>query len=74
MIRITSKPKELESARVEAGYSQRGLCRRAGISPSTLNHAEHAPKQVWPQTAKAIATALNVEVAQLFSIEQEVQQ
>ena len=74
MIRITSKPKELETARVWAGYSQRGLSQKAGINPSTLNHAERKAKQVWPQTAKAIASALNTEVSQLFVIEQEAQE
>ena len=69
MIRITSKPKEIETARVLAGYSQRGLSRRAGINPSTLCQVERQEKQVWPQTAKAIAASLNTDIAQLFMIE-----
>lgn len=69
MVRITSKPKAIETARVLAGYSQRGLSSKAGINPSTLCQVERKEKQVWPQTAKAIAAALNTDIAQLFMIE-----
>ena len=72
MIRVISRPRDLQTARVLAGYSQRGLCRKAGVNPATLNKAEKSARQVLPETAKAIATALDLEMNDLFDIRQEV--
>ncbi len=71
MIRIVSKPRAIEEARVIAGYSQRGLIRLAGINAATLNQTERKARQVLPQTAKAISDALGLNMSELFEIIKE---
>lgn len=73
MIYIMSKPQILQKARVLAGYSQRGLSRKAGVNPATLNKAESSERRVLPETAKSISSALGMEMEDLFNIRLEEQ-
>jgi transcriptional regulator with XRE-family HTH domain len=59
-------PQKVRALRLKKGMTTRALAREAGISTETVNAVEHGKRQVQVRTLQKIATALGVEVKDLF--------
>ena len=55
----------VDRLRVERGYSQTELARRAGLTQSHLNRILHGHRPIYPVPLRALAEALGVEEAVL---------
>jgi transcriptional regulator with XRE-family HTH domain len=59
----------LESSRLAAGYSVRGLAEMAGIHPSSVNRLlKDQVENPWPYHLVCLASALRVNAADLFAL------
>ena len=63
------QPEALRRERTLAGYSARALARVANVSAATVTKAEIGATHPSPATVKALADALNVDVATLYDVE-----
>lgn len=64
---------DFDRARVQAGYSIRGLARAAGVSDGTVRRVA-AGKPIRPEKAKAIADLIGAEVLDLIPLANETQE
>lgn len=65
-----TEPFDFDRARVNAGYSIRGLARAAGVSDGTVRRVATG-KPVRPEQAKKIADVLGVQATDLIPLERE---
>ncbi len=59
---------DLRRARINAGYSLRGLARKLGIHDATLRRLE-AGEVVRPESAKPVADFFDVQVTDLLPVD-----
>lgn len=55
----------LKEAREEHGWSQKRLSDESGVSRDSISNYETGQRDAWPSTAKKLADALGVEIADL---------
>lgn len=64
-------PRKLERLRWEAGLTQRQLGERAGLSDVAVHGIESGKRRGRPNTAAALAAALDVEIAEMLADDDE---
>ena len=63
---VKASGEKVAELRIKRGLSQRDLADKANVSPSTINLTENDRTSLRPSTARRVAEALGVEVADLF--------
>lgn len=66
---IKAKQPEFTNVRIRAGFSQRQLARESGLSSPFISQVENGNRNVGPEAAKKLCTALSVPFEQIFLLE-----
>ena len=65
---IRAKIPEFTRTRIKQGYSQRQLARETGLSSPFLSQLENRKRNIGPDAAKKICSALGVEFESVFEV------
>jgi putative transcriptional regulator len=63
--RVALKLPRLKEVREGRGWSQKKLAEESGVSRDSISNYETGHREAWPATAKKLADALDVEIADL---------
>lgn len=67
-MRITVNVGAIQKARLQKGYSQRELARKAGVSSLAVNYIEQQKSNPRPRTLQKICMALDLNVTDICEI------